>query len=153
MDWSGGTSQAGGIDARAAQVVLEHQPRRRHLRGDDNPLAQQVLEAEPRVRLPTDEHEGIASNNLGEADQRARGVGLMVRHHPHRAAPGDISRALQQHHPGSAGGWRGDQVNLDPSLREVVSGEREIKRSVAEGTHVLAQTHADHRLTIPPAYD
>jgi len=78
--------EADGIDAGTGKVVLEHQPRRPVLGGDRDTQIEQVLEAKRVVRDAADQDEGIAGDDLCEADQLAGGVGLVVRHYPHRAA-------------------------------------------------------------------
>ena len=73
--------------ARAAQILLQAHPRRRHLADRADAQAQQVAQRKSRARRAAEQEKRIARDHFGEVHQvavRRLGVGL---HHAHRAAP------------------------------------------------------------------
>src|SRR5690349_13895417 len=81
------------IDARAAEIVLKADPRRRYLGyARERPL-RQVGDAERWIRLAADEIERIATHHLAERDVAAMRVGIERCHDAQWPAPRHLARS------------------------------------------------------------
>ncbi|OFZ88138.1 MAG: hypothetical protein A2W21_13705 [Betaproteobacteria bacterium RBG_16_66_20] len=128
-----------GVEARALQIVLERHPRRRHVARRRNAQADEIAETESPLAPAADEQERIARDHLPEADQRAIRIGVMVHHHPHRPAPGDIHAAIEKFRRRLRRARRDHVADVQSFAAPEIAGERKIKRDVGNGAHVLAQ--------------
>ena len=84
------------VEAGAAQILLQAEPRGRHLADRRDPLAVEVGEGEIGARLAADQQERVAGHRLAKADEIAIGPAVIDLHDPHRPAPGDVDRAVEQ---------------------------------------------------------
>ena len=135
--------QRGGVDAGPVEIVMQRQPRRRHVGGHADARADKVLEAELRVGLAADQDERVARHHLRETDQRARLParlgGVMVQGDPHRPAEGDIRAPLDQALGRLRRRGREPEVHLQPLGLEQPGELRQVERRIAARAQVFVE--------------
>ena len=139
----GGAGERGGVDAGAVEVVIEQHPGRGHVGRDAEARADQVLQAEARIGLAPDQHERVAGHDLRETDERARPAprmgGVVVHHHPHRPAEGDIRAPLDQPPGGLRRRGREPELDFQPLGLEQPGPLRQVERRVAARAQILVK--------------
>ncbi len=92
----GNPVEAPRIDTDLAEVMLQAEPRRRHLGDGGKSQPRQISQFEPIDAAPGDEIERVAPDNLAEADDR-QAIWLVARlEDAHGAAPGHVDGAIEQ---------------------------------------------------------
>jgi hypothetical protein len=109
----GDPRQRVGIKPGAAQILLQAEPRRRHLADCRYSRAVDIGQGEIGARLSADQQGRIARHRLDEADQIAVGPSLIHLHDPHRPAPGDVDRAAKKAGRRFGGRRRINEVDVD----------------------------------------
>ena len=94
-----------------------------------------------RLRLPPDDIERVARHGFGESHHRPVPVPLLILHHAHRPAPGDVGIAVEQACGGVVGAVGPAEFHLHAPPAVSVQFERQIKRSVEHGPERLEQLH------------
>jgi hypothetical protein len=115
--------EAGGIQPGQPQIVLQAEPRGRHLADRRDPSPHQLRHRETGAGSAADQQEGVARHRLAKADKVAIGALGVELVDPHRPAPGDIDRAVEQRLWRLARARRAGETHLDPFL--LVSPERQ----------------------------
>ncbi len=101
------------VHALVAQVLLQAHPGRRHLGHRSEFLGREIGELERLGAALADQKERIVRHHLAEAHQRRIPVQVVRFHHPHRPAPGDVDRAVEQLGHRVARHVGGQQVDID----------------------------------------
>ncbi len=140
----GGAIERSRVDAGALQIVLERHPRGGHVGGHGDTRSAQIAPVERDVGGASDEQERIARHDLADAQECAGGIGVVVHHHAHRPAPGEIHLALAHPLRGERP-LRGEHVfDRQPFAREEAAGQAQIERCVHHRSYALAHAHGYH---------
>ena len=135
--------EGGGIDPGAVEIVVKRHPGGRHVHRDRDARPGEILEAEPGIGCAPNQDEGVAGDDLGETDEGARLTRPMrrvvVHHHPHRSAEGNVGAPLDE----ALGGLlrRGGETKLDLESLGLVQplDVGEVERGVAAHPQVLVE--------------
>ena len=128
----GDARQPVGVEPGKAQIVLQAQPRGRHLADRRDPPAVQIGKREIGARLTPDQKKRVARHRLADADEVAIGPGFVKLVDPHRPAPADIDRAGEKPVRRRARRRRADELDLDPLALERTQRKAGVERRVEQ---------------------
>ena len=127
------------IDPGIAQILLQAQPRRRHLGNGRKSQPRQFGEPERRRIAAADQKERIAGGDLAKADERRIRVLVARLHDAHRAAPGEVDVAGEEVRGGRRRRRRRQQLDLDAFLGIETERLRGIEWRVENGAKILRE--------------
>ena len=131
-----------GIDAGAAQVFLQTEPRCRHFRDDANLEADQVVQAKARDLFGAHQEERVAGDRFAECDQASFGLAVHGLEHAHRAAPSHVRVAVKQIERSAVWPARAPKLYLQTLFPIAAELDRHVVGRVEERAQAFMQADA-----------